>query len=195
MPVVGKTPAEIDARADYFQKMIDLQIRSRVMKDLGIIYHPQVSNLLAHVYFALSEAYKAKFLYPEKRTDPTKQAAITCATIAAVRPLHAPIAIIGREQYIYMNQMLAMRCACGIIDHPVHTRGFDEQRRIYIMLDKVMLPSIASIVDEAVSNDGIITSDCRITLTKADEFSLKALINLFVVYKDLKIYQTVPAAM
>ena len=160
------------------------------MKDLGIIYHPQVSNLLAHVYFALSEAYKGNFLYPERRTDPTKQAAFTCASIAVVRPLHTPTATIDREEYVYINQMLAMRCACGIVDHPVHIRGFDEQRRMYMMLDRLTLPSVAPIVDEAVSNNGGITSDFQIKLTIAEEFNLKALISIFVVYKDLKIYQT-----
>jgi hypothetical protein len=172
--------------------MIDLQLGSRLMRDLGIVYHPQAPNLLAHVYFALSEAYKGGFLYPDRRTDPTKIAAITCAAISGVRPLHAPTAAVEREEYIYVNQMLAMRCACGIVDHPVHTRGFDEQRRIYMMLQRIALPSIEPIVDEAVSNNGLITSDFQIKLTSAEEFNLKALINLFVVYKDLKIYQTNP---
>jgi hypothetical protein len=153
------------------------------MKDLGVIYYPQVHNLLAHVYFALSEAYKGEFLYPKKGTDPTKQAAITCATIAVVRPLHAPSPVIEKEEYIYINEMLAMRCACGIVDHPVHTRGFDEQRRIYMMLGRLVLPSIAPIVDEAVAYNGAITSNFEIKLTTAEEFNLKALVSLFVVFK------------
>ena len=61
---------------------------------------------------------------------------------------------------------------------------------MYMMLDRLTLPSVAPIVDEAVSNNGGITSDFQIKLTIAEEFNLKALISIFVVYKDLKIYQT-----
>jgi len=192
LAVVGKSPAEVATRADYFQKMIDLQLGSKVLKDLGVVYHPRVPELLAHVYFALSEAYKAEFLYPGKRTDPTKIAAITCATIAVVRPLHAPVSTITKEEYIYMNEILAMRCACSIVDHPVHIRGFDEQRRVYKMLQRLQLPSVDQIINEAVQSNGAIASEVQIKLLPQEEFALKALINLFVVYKDLKIFKEAP---
>jgi hypothetical protein len=188
LPVVGKSPAQISTRAEYFRKTIELQVNSRVLKNLGVRHHPQIPNLLAHSYFALSESYKSEFLYPGKGTDPTKQAALTCATISVVRPLHAPTDNVDREEYLYMNEMLAMRCACGIVAHPVHTRGFDEQRRVYHMLQRLELPSIIPIIEEATANNGEIKSNYKITLSRAEEFALKSLVSLFVVYKDLKIY-------
>jgi hypothetical protein len=87
LPVVGKQPADIDARAAFFKRIIELLIGSAAFSHLALQYHSNVHVVLTHVYFALSEAYKAEFLKPGKGTDPTKQAAITCAAICAVNPL------------------------------------------------------------------------------------------------------------
>jgi hypothetical protein len=144
LPVAGKTLAELQTRAQYFSTMIALQCRSLALSALGIIYHPKAPSLLSHVYFAISEAYKAKFLYPEKGTDPTKQAGLVCATIAVAKPLHSPTKEIDREEYIYMNQMFAMRCACGIVEHPFHLRAWHDRRRFYKQLEKLDLPIVHS---------------------------------------------------
>lgn len=192
MPVAGKTAAELEKRADYFDKMIRLQARSPALSGLEILWHSHIGMLLSHIYFAVSEAYKGEFLYPDKRTDPTKQAAFTCAAIAVVKPLHSPSSEVDREEYVYMNQMLAMRCACGIVEHPFHARAWVERRRIYKMLERVQLPSTSPIIEEAFGNNGTINTDWKIILSVQEEFSLQSLVNLFVVYKDLKIFKTPP---
>src|ERR1700722_1310110 len=108
--------------------MIELLLGGPAFNHLGIQYHANVHNVLAHVYFAMSEAYKTEFLNPGKGTDPTKQAALTCAAICAVKPLRPLPTDEVHEEHIYVNQMLAMRCACAIIDHPIQDHSFDEQR-------------------------------------------------------------------
>jgi hypothetical protein len=190
LPVAGKKLAEVQTRAQYFSRMIEIQRRSPALVALDIRYHPKAPSLLSHVYFALSEAYKAIFLNEGKGTDPTKQAAFTCATISVVKPLHSPTDQIDREEYIYMNQMFAMRCACGIVDHPFHSRSWHDRRRFYKQLQKLDLPVVNPIIDEAVDNNGDITTEWKIKLSNDDEYKLTSLVNQFVVLKDLKIIKS-----
>lgn len=184
MPVRGKQQADIDGRAAYFKDMIELLLGSSAFNHLEVQYHEKVHNVISHVYFALSEAYKRKFLHEGAGTDPTKQAALTCAAIIAVKPLR-PLPGKVHYEHIYINQMLAMRCACAIIDHPIQNLGFDEQRRIYMGMDRFEFPSTIPILDEAAANKGDIKSDVEITLTSKEEATLKGLISLFVAYKGL----------
>jgi hypothetical protein len=185
LPVVGKQAADINARAAYFLKMIELLTGSSAFNHLGLQYHSNVHNVLAHVYFAMSEAYKSKFLNPGKRTDPTKQAALTCAAICAVNPLRPLPTEAVHEEHLYINQMLAMRCACTIIEHPIHERSFDEQRRIYLQMQRFVFPSIQPLLDEAAKNNGEIKSEVAIKLTPPEEASLTGLVALFVAYRGI----------
>lgn len=185
MPVVGKTAAEISTRAEYFRKMIELQCRSPALRDLGLLYHPSAADVLSHIYFGLSEAYKAEYLYPHERTDPTKQAAITCAAISVVKPLRPPSAEITREEFLYANQMLAMRCSCSIIEHRFHTQAFDARRRIYKQLSLIEFPCTKEVMTEAANNNGQIKSEIVFKLNLNEEYKLKSLVNLFVVLTDL----------
>ena len=183
----------MSTRAEYFQNMTDLQLRSPAMRDLGLLCHPKAPNVLAHIYYGLSEAYKDEFLYPQKRTDPTKQAAFTCAAIAVLKPLHPPFATIDREEFIYANQMFAMRCSCSIIEHPFHAQAFDNRRRFYQQLARIDLPSTNDLIMEAATNNGNIASNVVLKLTSTEEYELQALINQFVVLRELKIYRTPPS--
>lgn len=185
MPVRGKQQADIDNRAAYFKEMIELLLGSSAFNHLEVQYHENVHKVISHVYFALSEAYKRKFLHDGAGTDPTKQAALTCAAVCAVKPLRPLPTNKVHYEHIYMNQMLAMRCACAIIDHPIQSLGFDEQRRIYMHMDRFQFPSTTPILDEAAANKGEIKSNVEITLTPKEEGDLKGLIALFVAYKGL----------
>lgn len=190
MPVVGKTALEISARADFFKTAIDIQLAAPAMHGLDLGYHPLMPGILAHAYFAVSEAYKKQYLYPDKQTDPTKQAALTCAAIAFIKPLRPPDSRIQREEYIYVNAMLAMRAACGIVEHPFHQRDFDSQRRFYKQLNLLELPNMASIMSEAAANGGEIKGNVQVSLTRHEEYQLNSLINMFVVLRDMKIYKS-----
>lgn len=188
MPVVGKTALDISKRADFFKDAFETQIQAPAMQGLGLVYHEKMPEILAHAYFAMSGAYKKTFLYPQKQTDPTKQAALTCAAIAFIKPLRPPDACIQREEYIYVNAMLAMRMACAIVEHPFHTRDFDSQRRFFKQLDLLDLPSVTSIMNEAAANGGEIKGNLQVNLTRSEEYQLKSLINMFVVLRDMKIW-------
>ena len=188
MPVVGKTALDISTRAEFFKDSLEIQIQSPALQGLELVYHGKMPEILAHAYFAVSEAYKKSFLYPDKQTDPTKQAALTCAILAFIKPLRPPDARIQREEYIYVNAMLAMRASCAIVEHPFHTRDFDSQRRFFKQLDLLDLPNVTSIMGEAAANAGEIKANLQITLTRHEEYQLKSLINMFVVLRDMKIW-------
>jgi hypothetical protein len=117
------------------------------------------SSAFSHMGLVFNEAYKSRFLNQGKGTDPTKQAALTCAAICAVNPLRPVPTDEVHEEHIYVNQMLAMRCACSIINHPVYLRSFDEQRRIYLQMQRFVFPSADVILDEAIENSGDIKSN------------------------------------
>ncbi len=187
MAVAGKSVADVQTRAQYFSRMIALQCRSPALANLGILSHPKAGSLLSHVYFSLSEAYKEEFLYVDKRTDPTKQAALICATITVVKPLHSPTIEVDLEEYIYMNQIFAMRCACGIVNHKFHLRAWADRRRFYKQLQMLDLSVVDPIINEAVDNNGDITTEWKLSLSRDDKYKLKSLINQFVVLKDLKL--------
>jgi hypothetical protein len=188
VPVVGKTALDISTRAEFFKDAIEVQLKSPAMQGLGLVYHEKMPEILAHAYFAMSEAYKRTFLYPNKQTDPTKQAALSCAAIAFIKPLRPPDSRIQREEYIYVNAMLAMRASCAIVEHPFHTRDFDSQRRFFKQLDLLDLPNVTSIMNEASANGGVIKGNLQIALTRQEEYQLKSLINMFVVLRDMKIW-------
>jgi hypothetical protein len=186
LPIVGKQQADIDGRAAFFKEVIGLLTGSSAFNHLEIQYHSEVHKVISHVYFALSEAYKRQFLHDGAGTDPTKQAALTCAAICAVKPLRPLPTNKVHYEHIYINQMLAMRCACIIIDHPIQFRTWDEQRRIYMQMDRFMFPSVKPILEEAATNNGEIKSNFKITLSPQEEATLKGLISLFEAYKSLK---------
>lgn len=153
-------------------------------------------SILAHVYFCLTDAYKAEFLKDGHRTDGAKRAAITCATLSYVAPLRPPPGtnIVEADDsyegslYLYANPMLAMRAASTLVKHPFNKRPFDDRRRIYSALRGLKFPSVDWIIDEAINNDGVISSSCAVKLTEQEMANLSLLTDDFVIYS----YLTVP---
>jgi hypothetical protein len=189
LAVTGKTPEDISARAIYFQAAIDTQLASPALQDLQISYHCNIPTLLAEIYFALSEAYKSVYLSPENRTNTPKIAALTCASIAVVKPLRPNNPVIEDEEFIYVNGLLGLRAACAIVEHPFHTRSFDDIRRWCRSLDHFQMPSVQPIIAEAARNNGITNSTWAINLSSEERCKLDTLISMFSVLKDLKIYK------
>jgi hypothetical protein len=183
LPVKGKQASEIAARAAFFLRMIERQTASEAFRNVEVTYHDLIHSVLAHVYFALSEAYKAEFLKPGSGTDPTKQAALTCAAICAVNPLRPIPGEKVVEEHLYLNPMLAMRSACAVIGHTL-PHDFDAARRIYLQAQRFNFPSVKSILDEATINNGEIKTAVAITLTPDEEQCLKGLITFFVNLRD-----------
>ncbi len=87
MAVVGKTAGEVSARAQTFSDLAHEQMWHPDFVALDVVFPDGVENILAEVYFALSEAYKRKRLKPGSRTEWTKAAAFTAIAVALVKPL------------------------------------------------------------------------------------------------------------
>jgi hypothetical protein len=186
--VAGKTTEQLDARANFFRIAIQKQIESPILNSLSPTYHPRAPNVLAELYFSISEAYKRLYMAPGRLTDDSKKAAFSCAAVCALKPIRCDAALIEREEFIYANQMLAMRIACSIVEHPFHKRAFDETRRFFRALQELRLPSTDPIIEEAAKLDGLFTSEWNITLTSGERSALNMLINMFSVLKDMKVY-------
>jgi hypothetical protein len=120
VPIVGISEDTLSARTLFFQDRIDAQLKSAALKNIGLVYHTKIPDILSHVYFGLSQSYKRIYIREGNKTDTPKRAAITCAAIAAVQPLRPPLVVndVDKEEYIYANPMFAIRCSSSIVGHP-----------------------------------------------------------------------------
>lgn len=195
MPVVGKTADELRERARFFQHAIDRVCALPPYSDGALLYHPRIGETLATCYFALSEAYKRRRLPPGARSHPSKIAALTTVTIAAVQPLRVrePNAV-ESEEFLYANPILAMRCGCSIVAHPFHKASFDHRRRFYKMFAEVSIPSIDAIIQESNEKDSNITTLWNIDLSRAELAFLDSKVTMFEVLGGMKIYKDYLAA-
>jgi hypothetical protein len=188
LPVDGRSAEEVAERADFFKRLLQYQIGSPAFTSINLTCHPSIGNLLAEVYFAITNAYKSGLLPPGSRTDPIKQAALTCAAVVTVNPIRPISTEIDQEEIIYANPMFAMRCACSIIDHPYHTRSFDERRRVYRGLPGLCVRPADAMIQEALQNDCRTTSTWTIELSSRERSQLDILVNMFAVYKEMPIF-------
>jgi hypothetical protein len=188
VPVVGVPAADLASRENYFRQMIEMELASPALREANLTYHAAMPNILAHCYFAVSEAYKKIYLRDGHRTDLPKRAALMCATIVAVGPIRTVPGANDPElaaEAAYANPMLAMRISSSIIKHPFHKRPFDDRRRVYRAFFSFKLPSIDPILEEARTNNGAIPTDWQISLSAAEESLLNLLVDDFVVYSKL----------
>ncbi len=189
MAVYGVSEADIAARAEYFLHRIEATVNSPALKDAGLIYHERVHDILAHVYFALSQSYKKTCLKEGNRTDSWKRAAITCASVTAVQPIRPPLIVndLDKEEYLYANPMLAMRCACPIVEHVFEKRPFDDQRRQFKSILGLTFPCIEPILIEARKNNGVINREHDVMLSSDEESKINSLIEHFMLFSYLKV--------
>jgi hypothetical protein len=190
VPVAGVSSQDILARAGFFEAAIEVALASPAFVGVPLFHHPRIPVVLAESYFALTEAYKYHHLQPGKRTEEIKQAALTAATICVVKPLRPQHGAAATEEMIYCNQMLAMRAACAIVEHPFGSRAFDERRRFYRAIGDFALPAIAPLIAEANANNGELTTEFSFDLSLRERHDLNMLINMFAVLRDLRIYKT-----
>jgi hypothetical protein len=189
VPVYGVPQADILSRARYYRQRIEDTVSSAALRDVGLVYHDHIHDILAHVYFAISQAYKKTCLKSGNRTDAWKRAAITCASITAVQPLRPPLIVndLEREEYLYANPILAMRCACPIVEHQFEKRPFDDQRRQYKSILGMQFPCIEPILVEARKSNGIIENEYDVMLTTDEEAKINSLIEHFMLFSYMRI--------
>lgn len=189
MPVAGISAEAISARSNFYRAQIELMINKSSLGGLRFYYHEAQPQIMSNVYFSLSQAYKKIYLKDGSNTDAIKRAAITCAMFSVVNPIRLPPEVndAGHEEYFYVNPMLAMRIACGIIGHPFEKRPFDDQRRQLRGISNLTFPCTDPIIAESYSNNGVITTEFDVTLSSDEEAKLNILINDFSLYSLLKI--------
>ena len=146
--------------------------------------HP---SLLAHVYFALHDAFKSYYVRHGHLSDAAKRAAASCAAVIVVAPLHEnpnkPLDQVDPttdEDIDYPNPFLAARCAAAFLPHPFQRKTWDARRRDYCGYTGLQFPSIEPIITEWESNGGVVVSTWPVpALTPQEESTLCLLANTF----------------
>jgi hypothetical protein len=175
---VGKTAADIAARAKTFKVLADIQILQPDFAALNISCDQATMAILAESYFALSEAYKRARLHDSSRTEWVKASALVAATVSVVNPLR-PSGRADKIEWLYVNQAFAMLCAYGHAQSIFSEQPFDERRRLYQALQSIRLPCLDPIISEGNVNNGKFHSTWNIVLTPPEISTLDALVTMF----------------
>ncbi|WP_147270302.1 MULTISPECIES: hypothetical protein [Rhodopseudomonas] len=182
MPIKGREDSVLSSRAEFFKHALELVCNSAVNRGRLLFYHEGAPHLLAHVYFALHDAFKSYYLRDGHLTDAAKRAAVSCAAVIAVAPLHLnpdepPVIDLScDEDADYPNPFLAVRCAAAFLPHPFHKKTWDARRRDYVGFTGLRFPSVDPIIDEWANNGGIVRSSWAPPPLSAQEESVLALL-------------------
>ncbi len=160
----------------------------------AVTAHPAAGFLVSNCYFLVSDAYKRRRGMEDSRTHKYKVAALTAATIMALRPIRVSGAVVVSTQVAFANQQCSMRAAQALLGLDLERLDGDFLRRLYAsVLDRVELPCLRAYlaafelafspprqvtfveVEQAVPFD----DHCGIQLSAAELASLEALINQF----------------
>ncbi|MGB7101182.1 MAG: hypothetical protein WBD95_20760 [Xanthobacteraceae bacterium] len=106
--------------------------------------HPAAGVAVANCYFLLSDAYKRHRGMQDSRTHKYKVAALTAATIMALRPIRISSAVVVSTQVAFANQQCAMRATQALLGLDLERLDGDFIRRLYAsVLDRIELPCLA----------------------------------------------------
>ncbi len=98
---------------------------------------------VANCYFLLSDAYKRHRGMENSRTHSYKVAALTAATIMALRPIRVTNSVVVSQQAAFANQQCCMRAAQALLGLDMERIDADFLRRLYAsVLDRVELPCL-----------------------------------------------------
>jgi hypothetical protein len=106
--------------------------------------HPTAGVLLTNCYFLVSDAYKRRRGMQDSRTHKSKVAALTVATIMAIRPIRvAEAAHVVSTRVAFSNQQCAMRAAQALLGLDLERMDEDFIRRLYdAVFDHIELPCL-----------------------------------------------------
>jgi hypothetical protein len=106
---------------------------------------PPAGFAIANCYFLLSDAYKRHRGMENSRTHSYKVAALTAATIMALRPIRVTNNVVVSQRVAFANQQCCMRAAQALLGLDMERIDADFLRRLYTsVLDRVELPCLAS---------------------------------------------------
>jgi hypothetical protein len=110
----------------------------------AVTEHPAAGFLVANCYFLVSDAYKLRRGMEDSRTHKYKVAALTAATIMALRPIRISSNVVVSVQVAFANQQCCIRAAQGLLGLDLERVDADFIRRLYAsVLDRVELPCLA----------------------------------------------------
>jgi hypothetical protein len=110
----------------------------------AVTEHPAAGFLVANCYFLLSDAYKLRRGMEDSRTHKYKVAALTAATIMALRPIRISGSVVVSVQVAFANQQCCMRAAEALLGLDMERIEADFLRRLYAsVLDRIELPCLA----------------------------------------------------
>lgn len=189
------TSERIARRAQFFRQIGRSFIAIPSIREAGITFSDEIAYNLAEAYFLLSESYKTYRSETDHRTADPKIGAITCAAVCALNPLRAERVDFDNLEIRYANPRYAMRCASAIIQHPWHTRAFEERRRTYDELLVLQFPCLDAYIGDVARGR---VKNLEEYNTKPDRFSIgvtfaeisriESLVNRFIVLQELKIW-------
>jgi len=186
VPIEGRGDDEVASRAQFFDHILNLMDRAAARRGRTLFYHTGHPSLLAHVYFALHDAFKLSYVKGGHLSDAAKRAAASCAAVIAVAPLHpnpnTPRAIdpATDDDVDYPNPFMAARCAAAFLPHPFEKKSWDARRRDYCAYTGFQFPSVDPIIREWENNGGAVPSKWPVpTLTGPEEAALCLLANGF----------------
>ena len=111
----------------------------------AVTAHPAAGVVISNCYFLLSDAYKRRRGMEGSRTHKYKVAALTAATIMAVRPIRVTDAIVVSAQVAFANQQCCLRAAEALLGLDLERVDADFVRRLYTsVLDRIELPCLGS---------------------------------------------------
>jgi hypothetical protein len=155
VPFAKRPAAEVSSRADTIKELAIQQLWNPRFVQLEAEYRPVSGKITAECYFALTDAYKARWGLTG-RTEATKVAALTAAAIAVVKPIR-PVAAAKKLddiQWPYVNPSFAIFAAYDGIPHAFYAHDFDEQRRVLRSLRDLTLTCVNPIIEEGNRTDG-----------------------------------------
>jgi hypothetical protein len=160
----------------------------------AVIGHPAAGFTVANCYFLLSDAYKRRRGMEDSRTHKYKVAALTAATIMALRPIRVTDTVVVSAQVAFANQQCSMRAAQALLGLDLERVDVDFLRRLYdSVLDRIELPCLGKylaaleaafapprqVTFEEIENAVPFDSHNIIELSREELASVESLINQF----------------
>ncbi|MBR0866293.1 hypothetical protein JQ614_32205 [Bradyrhizobium diazoefficiens] len=184
MPIQGRADDEVALRAEFFKHVLGLMDKAAARRGRTLFYHVGQPELLAHVYFALHDAFKSFYLRDGHLSDSAKRAAVSCATVIAVAPIHPnPNLTVDPntdDDIDYPNPFLAARCAATYLSHPFEKKSWDARRRDYVGYTGLQFACVDPIIADWEANNGRVTQAWLVPkLSPQEEASLCLLANSF----------------
>lgn len=190
------TQERIKRRADYLRTIGVATAEEQLFKDAGVTFDPAMGEVLAQGCFMLSESYRTYRSRPDHLINTSKIAAIATAVITTLDPMRVENPDPHNTVHRYANPIFALRCGMTMVNHPFHTRNFDELRRIYDKMLVTQFPCLQTFTAD-VDADSIKPPEdynkakdkFTIGISQKEMADLETYVSMYAVFREMKIYK------